>query len=166
MEAVIRALSELLDALRARVAELEAELAGWRGGKTDYCEQLRRERNDQWDKRKAAEARGDALRRERDAALATLERVREALAAHYDGGGPAIDTLRRIHAILTPPRVSDLHDYPRPIVCTCGHHFGHHDATDPCYRCTRCDCGVYFTDWLRAEELGLVSPPPVGTHRR
>jgi len=53
--------------------------------------------------------------------------------------------------------MTERHDYPRPIVCTCGHAFGHHDDGDPCYRCTRCSCRVYFTNWSKARKLGWMS---------
>jgi hypothetical protein len=56
-------------------------------------------------------------------------------------------------------------DHPRPIVCTCGHAFGHHDRTDPCLRCTRCDCGVYITDWDVARALGFQPAPHVRAPR-
>jgi BMFP domain-containing protein YqiC len=64
------------DALRARVAELEANLRA-----------------------EVMAGHASALHRaERDTALATLERVREALT--HSGGEPAIDTLGRIEDAL------------------------------------------------------------------
>jgi hypothetical protein len=69
-----------LAALRARVAELEAEAAVHRVLNAEAHQW--REQADQ----------------ERDAALATLERVRDALTRR--GDEPAIDTLARIEAAL------------------------------------------------------------------
>lgn len=48
----------------------------------------------------------------------------------------------------------ELFDHPRPIVCTCGHPFGVHSGS-PCYRCQRCACPSYYTDWTSAHALGL-----------
>lgn len=72
------------DALRARVAELEEWSADTH---------LKRELE-------AACEHAEAMEAERDAAPATLERVREALG--HSGDGPAIDTLARVEAALAP----------------------------------------------------------------
>lgn len=48
-----------------------------------------------------------------------------------------------------------VYDHPRPIVCTCGHPFGCHDQESPLFRCKRCCCGIFMTDWDAAYELGF-----------
>jgi hypothetical protein len=59
----------------------------------------------------------------------------------------------------------DTHDHPHPIVCTCGHAFGHHDSTDHLLPCTRCECEVYFTDWPRMRPLGFHPTPRAAAPR-
>jgi hypothetical protein len=51
------------------------------------------------------------------------------------------------------------YDYPRPIVCTCGHPLGLHDLEHPLLECTLCGCDVYITDWDIAHELGYEPAP-------